>query len=380
MTSPDIRPTVLIIGPTPPPAFGVAKATKLMLDSTVLGERLHILHLDTSDRRSVANIDRFDWRNAWLGVKHLVQLVRLLAGEKVQVSLLTASQGTLGLIRDGLLALIIRASGSLLVVYLRGSGYANIRATRGRLADYILRSLLNHSTRVIVLGEGLVEMARSVCPEARVVVIPNGCPLAVDAAQIGARDVTRPVVAYIGRLSRKKGIDEAMRAAAQIVAAGGSATLGDPEFVLAGEWEPASYESHVRALVDELGLSDFVHLPGPVWGNEKAELLQRAWVLIVPSYSEGHPWVILEAMSAGLPVVATDTGAIAETVLDGTSGFVVPVKDSQALAGRVSALLQDDNLWTEMSRESSKRYQELFTAERSHSALADVLVEVASEK
>jgi glycosyltransferase involved in cell wall biosynthesis len=371
----DARPTILIIGPVPPPAFGVAKATALMLESPILAERLRILHLDTSDRRGVANIGRLDLANAWLAFRHAVDLSRLLRAHSPQVTLLTASQGTLGLLRDAILALISRGFGSLIAVYMRGSEYADLRKTQGRLAACILRHLVKHSALVVVLGKSLVHMAQTVWADANVAVVPNGSPPAVGPEQVGFRDESHPVLVYVGRLSRLKGLDEAMEVA-RVVAT----STPDLEFVLAGEWEPPQYEEHIRRLAQQYELEDVVLFPGPVDRQEKADLLARAWVLVLPSHSEGQPWVILEAMSAGVPVVATDTGTIAETVEDGVGGFVVPIGDTRAMADRVSDLLQDDQLRTRMSEGAALRYRENYTMEKSHRRLADELSRVAQTR
>jgi glycosyltransferase involved in cell wall biosynthesis len=345
-----------------------------MVDSPILAERLRIVHMDTSDRRGVANIGRFDWWNAWLGFKHAGQFARLLVRERPDITMLTASQGTLGLVRDSLLASMGRWFRSKSVIYLRGSGYAELRQTQGWLAKRLLYELLKHSSAVLVLSQSLVNMAHSVYPRARVAVVPNGCRPAATAGREGTRDESHPIVAYIGRLGREKGIDEAIEAVRAI-----APSLPALEVVLGGGWDHPEYESHVRGLLSRYGLTTTVKLPGPVSGEPKAELLARAWLLIVPSHSEGQPWVILEAMSAGVPVVATDTGAIAETVEDGVAGFVVPVGDGAALASRMLTLLQDDDLWRRMSVGALRRYQERFTMERSHSLLADELCRVARE-
>jgi glycosyltransferase involved in cell wall biosynthesis len=368
------RPKVLVIGPLPPPAFGVAKATKLMLESPVLAERLKILHLNTSDARGVANIGLLDWRNIQLGVRHVGRLLRLLAKERPQVTLLTASQGRLGLLRDILFVWAGRASGSKIVTYLRGSEYAKLRANEGWFAAAALRSIFKSSARIIVLGESLVPMAKSVWPKARVAVVPNGCPVAVPEAQVGTRNPDHPVLLYIGRLSPLKGIEDALRAAAKV-----AASVPALEFILCGEWEPPEYETRMGLLLRYLGLSETVRFPGPTTGKEKEDLLARAWALVLPSLSEGHPWVILEAMSAGVPVVATDTGAIAETVDNGVAGFVVPIGDVESLAKRITEIVSDDNLWRRMSQASVQRYRERFTVEQSHMTLAEVLCQVAGE-
>jgi glycosyltransferase involved in cell wall biosynthesis len=373
--TPGYRPKVLIIGPLPPPYFGVAKATRLMLESTTLADRLQIVHLDTSDRLGFAKMGSLDWRNTYLGLKHVVELVRLLRKEQPDVVLLTVSQGKFALIRDGLFVSLSRTYEARTVTYLRGSGYAEMRERQGRIAAWVLRSILKHSSRVIVLGQSLVAMAHTVSPTSRVAVVTNGCPPAVAPGQIGIRNENRPVIAYIGRLSREKGLDDALLAARSI-----AASIPSLEFVLRGEWDSPVYESATMALVAEYGLSDIVRFPGPVSIDEKAEVLADAWVLLVPSHSEGQPWVILEAMSAGVPVVAADTGAVCETVRNGFTGFVVPIADVASLSKCVVDLLADDDLWKRMSDASVQEYRDRFTVEHSHDLLAEELCQVAQEE
>jgi glycosyltransferase involved in cell wall biosynthesis len=313
-----------------------------------------------------------DWANLSIGIRNLFELAGLIVRHRPDVVLLTASQGKLALMRDALMVLIARGLRRRVVTYLRGGGYASVRARQGWAAGRALRYILKASARVIVLGDNLIDMVRAVYPAARVAVVPNGCPQAVPPGAVGSRQRSRPLVLYIGALSRTKGIDDLLHAAGAIVTSVPSA-----EMIFCGEWSPAGYQKDAMDLVGRLDLAEFVAYPGPVTGEEKAALLARAWVLVVPSHSEGQPWVILEAMSAGVPVIATDTGAIARTVQDATTGFVIPVGDRNALADRVVTVVQDDELWSRMSRESVERYRDLFTVEQSHDALASVLEQVA---
>jgi glycosyltransferase involved in cell wall biosynthesis len=345
-----------------------------MLESPVLAGRLHVVHLDTSDRLGFANMGALDWRNTYLGLKHVVELVRLLRRERPDVVLLTVSQGKFALIRDGLFVSLSRTHKARTVSYLRGSGYAKMRERQGRTAALVLRSILKHSSRVIVLGQSLVAMAHAVYPGSKVRVVPNGCPPAVGTDQVGLRDESHPIIAYIGRLSREKGLEDALLALREIVI-----SFPAVEFVLRGEWDSPSYEATVMALLADYGLSGRVHFPGPASIDEKAGVLTDAWVLLVPSHSEGQPWVILEAMSAGVPVVAANTGAISETVRSGLTGFVVPIGDVASMSKCVSALLGDSDLWKRISAASVQEYLDNFTVERSHSLLADELCQVARE-
>jgi glycosyltransferase involved in cell wall biosynthesis len=373
MRAGDPRPVVLLVGPIPPPAYGVARATQLMLDSPTLARQLRLIHLDTTDSRGVANMGRLDWRNLYLGIKHLLGLGSLIVRHRPDMVLLTASQGRLALFRDALFVLVARTSGRRVVTYLRGSGYARIRASQGRAADIALRYILRSSTRVLVLGDSLVAMAHEIYPKARVSVVPNGCPPAVQADMVGRRLDEHPLVLYVGALARTKGIDRLLMAAREV-----ASFVPSVEFVLCGEWSPAEYRAEISSFVEQNGLSRVVRFAGPASGDSKANFLAQAWVLVVPSPSEGQPWVILEAMSAGLPVVATDTGAVAETLGDQEGGFIVPVDDHKALAMRVTELLLNESRWTRMSAAALDRYQRLFTTEQSHARLAEVLMQAAN--
>jgi glycosyltransferase involved in cell wall biosynthesis/ubiquinone/menaquinone biosynthesis C-methylase UbiE len=370
VTSAQLRPIVLLIGPLPPPAFGVANGTKLMVESPVLAEHFRIVHLDTSDVDGLAEMGKLNRANLTLGLRHVARLVRLLWRERPDVTLLTVSQSRFALARDWLFVMLSRVFATPAVGYLRGSGYADMRSRQGRIAAWLLRSILKQCSVVIVLGESLVDMARAVYPRCEVAVVPNGCPPAIGEDQMGAGASGRHVVAYVGYLSREKGLEDLLAAARNLMAA-----TDDLEFVMRGQWDSPAYEAEIAAVVKECDLSNVVHFLGPASPEERADLLARARVLVVPSHSEGQPWVVLEAMSVGVPVVGTDTGAMAETIGDG--GSVVPVGDSAAMARSLSELLGDDSLWERVSSEALRRHREHFTVEKSHAALAKVLSRVA---
>lgn len=95
------------------------------------------------------------------------------------------------------------------------------------------------------------------------------------------------------------------------------------------------------------------------------EFLGNADIFVFPPRApEGHPWVIVEAMAAGLPVVSTDRGAIAECILDGQNGFIVPVNNPGQIAIKLKQLISDNALRERMGKESRKLYEENFTEEK----------------
>ena len=94
-------------------------------------------------------------------------------------------------------------------------------------------------------------------------------------------------------------------------------------------------------------------------------------LLFPPVEPEGHPRVVLEALAAGLPVITTNRGAIAETVVEGESGFVLdhPVPDE--LAACVLRLLRDPGLRDRMSKAARSRYEQCYTLDATDAAFAD---------
>lgn len=164
-------------------------------------------------------------------------------------------------------------------------------------------------------------------------VVPNAVPLPRTA---GSPDPAG-VVLYLGRLHPVKGADVLVEALPAVVAA-----VPGSRFVIAGPAaQPAerALAARLQQRVAELGLGGCVDLPGPV--EDPGELLRTARLLVVPSRSEGSPNVVVEAMAAGVPVVATSVGGVPELVDPGQTGLLVPPDDPAALADAVIATLRD---------------------------------------
>lgn len=127
----------------------------------------------------------------------------------------------------------------------------------------------------------------------------------------------RPFVLFLGRLHRKKGLDILIPAFSNL-----TREFHDWVLVLAGPDE-GGYRQILEQLVRESGLTGNVLFTGMVTSDAKAALLAQAECFVLPSYSEGFPMAVVEAMSYGRPVVITDACHIPEVCEDG-AGFVVP--------------------------------------------------------
>lgn len=116
-------------------------------------------------------------------------------------------------------------------------------------------------------------------------------------------------------------------------------------------------QAKLERIIHENKATDFITLKD--WTNAVAEEMYRADVLCLPSFHEGYGLVILEAMAAGLPVIATDVGCAGEVLQNEKQGFVVPVNDSRAFAEAIQKICSDPSLRSVLGRAANKRAHEL---------------------
>ena len=148
------------------------------------------------------------------------------------------------------------------------------------------------------------------------------------------------------------------------------------ELALVGGTKDEHYELELRNLIGELGLGKQIRLVGRLEGDDLAHAYAEADIFVLPSLYEAYGIVIQEAMSFGLPVVASDVGGIPEQVRDGVEGFLVPPGDPSALTEALHRLIEDPELRARMGKQGHQRAAELLTwdhvYERYYQALATV--------
>ena len=178
---------------------------------------------------------------------------------------------------------------------------------------------------------------------------------AVDPATVTRRAQTPRgdgplVVGALGRLVPQKGYDVLLRA----VAALGSA---DIRVRVVGE---GPERGTLERLAESAGVADRVTFEG--WRDDAPAVLASFDVLVLPSRDEGFPLSIVEAMLAGVPVIATDVGSVGEAITDGETGLLVPPDDPTALATALSRLAADRSLSCVLAERARARASAEFTA------------------
>lgn len=133
---------------------------------------------------------------------------------------------------------------------------------------------------------------------------------------------------------------------------------------------PSETPSGEGVVVHRLGSSD----------PELLDLIQQASVLCLPTKGDSNPWVLLEAMACGTPVVSTELGGIPEMLDSGRSGLLVPVGDVAALRAAVTAVLEDEALAGRLATSALATVRERYDARRQGARLASLLTELVEER
>jgi glycosyltransferase involved in cell wall biosynthesis len=176
-------------------------------------------------------------------------------------------------------------------------------------------------------------------------------------------------ILYVGRLVPEKGGPVLVDAVAQLPARGVPVRV---RMVGGGElMEPLCRQ------IEQGGLTGRIELIGPVGQDDLANHYHWADVFVLPSFQEGLPVVLMEAMATELPVVTTQIAAISELVVDGQMGRVLPPGRSDALAEALAELAADPQLRRDMGRRGRAAVQREFTSDRSAAGLIDFFTHVA---
>lgn len=144
------------------------------------------------------------------------------------------------------------------------------------------------------------------------------------------------LVGFVGRLSEEKGILQFIKAIA--IATRRDAKLG---FVIAGDGQ---LKDEVHQYMNKLALGERVRITGWVPHDDLPNLLNELKLIVIPSFTEGLPGVMLEAMACGTPVLATPVGAIPDIVANGETGFVLADNSPMCIANSISSSLKSTKL------------------------------------
>ncbi len=355
-------PRVLVVGPGRNQVGGISTFIDSLLSSDQLKQKYELIHLDTSRAPGdVGLAGRFSLLNLGYFFRQVGELMAVAIRCKPQILHLPVTS-YLSFWKISVFMLLGQALGIKVVMHLHGGRFEEYYDHNSLLLRALIRRIFSRADIVVVLSERWKRfLLTQVRPDLRIEIVPN----AVDTmfAQSVSEDLNDAerdpnAVLFVGSLGRGKGVFDILKAVPRV-----RAEKPEARFLFAGNEETQGARAQIDRACSDAGLGNAVHFLGRVTGPAKLELFKRAAVFILPSYAEGFPYALLEAMAAGLPVITTPVGTIPEVVEDGRHGFLIEPGDWEELARRIIQLLDDSELKRRMSRENVERVRSRYMPE-----------------
>lgn len=242
--------------------------------------------------------------------------------------------------RKAVVCALARLAGRPYLLHAHGSEFSDFYEECSPAARRIVRAVLANATLVLALSEAWRTTLERISPRARIEVLMNAVPLSAPAERHPA--CARPNLLFFGEIARHKGVLELTRAFGEVASA-----LPALQLVFAGTGRAVA---ETRELSAKLGLDGRTEFTGWLESERKRAVLADATIFVLPSYVEGVPMALLEAMSLGLPVIATPVGGVPEIVTHEVDGLLVPPGDVAALAAAIARLMSEPQLRERLGR------------------------------
>ncbi len=344
------RLRALHIGPLPPPVGGMS--TVLLELSTALQR---YCETQVFSNAKTTSLGRSFIQAITAQLRLLWRLARTLRQERPHiVHIHTCSNFTFW--RNGLDLMLARSFGCKTVLHIHGGRFHLFLDGLGVVRAGLARTVLGKADRVIVLGQVWQERLVPWCQPESIAVIANGVTVPDDA--LGPCDDVVAHIVCLANYESGKGLHDLIGAAAKLPSGGRAWRI-----TFLGAELDLAYKQSLLQLANELGVEDRISLPGPVSAGRVADYLRSAYLFCLPSYDEGLPMSMLEAMAYALPVVVTPVGAISEAVDDGVEALLYPVGDVKALADALGRLLESPELARHIGQNAHRRLVQNYSVE-----------------
>jgi len=256
---------------------------------------------------------------------------------------------------------IAKKMGKKVVLHLHGGAFDTYFKRVPSAEKALIKHGFNLADKVVVLSEEWRTKTALFCDPRKLLILPNS--VSIDEKKV-VKLQKRPekpyVILFMGEVSKLKGIYDLLDAIKIL-------NLEKDEILVyvCGNGEV----NKAKAYLLGLGLENIVNVPGWIDGQQKQRLLNDAYIYVLPSYVEGLPVSILEAMSTATPVVATGVGGIPNVLIDGYNGFLVQVHSPEMLADRLRQILADKELWSLLSRNAFMTIKKSFSIDDTETRL-----------
>jgi len=330
----DLR--ILMIGPGEGVIGGISTLVDTLLP--VLEERVSLFYLPTVKQRPLKDSGKLSLRNLVIALSVYIRFLSALLRFRPHIIHLHTSQG-IAWLKDTFFVIIGKAFRTRVILHIHGGNFDAIYDASPRIIQIYTRKILGLADAIIsVSAEWKMRLAKLITTD-RVYSFKNCIDLGKLQSTDNCTEHSAANILFIGRIGPLKGAFDLIEAIHCLQA---SRCVFHTWMV--GPEERDGDFNYGHELIDRYRLVDQCELLGSVNREDVFQLFKKASLFVLPSYYEGLPMVILEALAMGLPVIATPVGGIPEVIHDAKNGILIPPGNIEALANAIETLVTDRDL------------------------------------
>ncbi|MFZ6021555.1 MAG: glycosyltransferase family 4 protein [Chloroflexota bacterium] len=361
----EVDPTgklsVMIAGHLHPPVGGISAYFATLLNSSLPQQvELHFVQT-TSPKRPFNQAGKFTFSNLVTALTDCWRFSQAVFSIRPQIVHIATAFGW-SFLKHSLCVLIAKIAGCRVLLHPHCS-FAAMYSNHSSIWKAIFRLLIRLPNAVLILSSEWKKL-REICPSCKTYLLPNAIdlkpylPLARN--RFNQPNHSSPTqILFLGHIGKAKGSFVLVETAKILK------EKGEDFFIhLVGSELTKGEIVSLQKMIEEFNLEDVIQIHPPAFGEQKLGFFRHADVFAYPSFHEGIPLAVIEAMACGLPVVATRVGGLPDLIQEGINGFLVPPGQPDALADKIAILIRDDNLRQKMQKESYRLAEGQFEIEQ----------------
>ena len=358
---------ILFLLHCPPPVHGSSIVGLSIKNSSKINNYFECRFINLLVSKTINDTGKMGFFKIIRFIGVLTKLIIELFKKKPDLCYLALTATGTAFYKDVLLIALLRLAHVKRIYHLHNKG---INQQHHNKINKFLYSFVFKDADVILLSNALYHDIESFVPESRVSICPNGIDDAFPDFVTRSIEIESKIkIIFLSNLIESKGIFVLLDACSLLqqkdidfecdfIGAEGNVTI-----------------SEFNKKVNQYQLNSKVHFLGKKYGKEKNNIFENADIFAFPSYysNECFPLVLLEAMSAGLPVISTFEGGIPDIVKEGVTGYLVPQRDSVALANQLERLILNQELRFKMGNAARKKFESRFKLENFELRMIEIL-------
>lgn len=360
---------ILFVLHVPPPVHGSSIVGLSIKNSEIINSAFDCRYINLLVSRKIGETGKFNMFKIFRSFSVWLELLKSIINQTPDLCYLALSTTGWAFYKDVLLIGLLRLFGIKRIYHLHNKGVSEKESV---FPNRLLYHFVFKDAAVILLSNHLYKDIMKFVPLSNVYICPNGIPdVSLFDAKISDKTAEVPVITFLSNLIESKGVYDLLDACKIIQNKG-----LDFQCKYIGAESDISAEKFNKR-VTELGLEQNVKYVGKKYGEEKNVSLMESDIFAFPTFyhNECFPLVLLEAMSANLPIVSTYEGGIPDIVDEGITGYLVAQRDVRELAEKLETLIVNEKLRKKMGEAARNKFVNDFKLEMFEARLKNILDE-----